>query len=218
MDESFSDSGLRLQPAATGAALVLFALTLAILYNAFFGQSQFVTAIASPGGAVTKLTVDAGDAPGPVVSVRVDPVVEAVQKELALAGFYDGPIDGVAGKKTRQAIESWQRANAMDVTGVASQEMADQMAFNRTIAEAAGGETGSVDAVSGDAELAKVQIGLLELGYLPGATDGQMTDQTRDAIRQFERDRGLPETGEISPALLQEMAKTSGQSTLVGED
>jgi len=216
MDDTFGDSGLRLQPAATGAALVLFALTLAILYNAFFGQRQFLAAVASPGGAVTKLTVDAGDTPGPVVSLRVDAVVEAVQKELSLAGFYNGPVDGVAGKKTRLAIESWQRANAMDATGIASQEMADQMAFNRTVAEAAGGETASLDTVHGDPQIAKLQTGLLELGYLPGATDGRMSPQTHDAIRQFERDRGLPESGEISQALLQEMGKTSGLSAIAG--
>jgi len=41
-----------------------------------------------------------------------------------------------------------------------------------------------------------------------------MTDQTRQAIMAFERDRNMPPTGEISDALLAELSKMSGQSEL----
>ena len=37
-------------------------------------------------------------------------------------------------------------------------------------------------------------------------------EQTRDAIRQFERDRHLPITGDVTEALMAELAKTSGTS------
>jgi peptidoglycan hydrolase-like protein with peptidoglycan-binding domain len=59
-----------------------------------------------------------------------------------------------------------------------------------------------------------VQTGLAELAYSPGAITGELNSETRDAIMAFERDRNLPQTGEISDALLAELSKMSGQSEL----
>ena len=59
-----------------------------------------------------------------------------------------------------------------------------------------------------------VQTGLAELGYRPGTIDGFVGEATRRAIREFEMDRGLPLTGEISARLLEEMKKISGLSKL----
>ena len=39
-----------------------------------------------------------------------------------------------------------------------------------------------------------------------------MNSQTHDAIAAFQRDRGLPETGEIDDALIAQLSKVSGQS------
>ena len=58
----------------------------------------------------------------------------------------------------------------------------------------------------------RVQTVLAELGYLPGTIDGFLGEQTRVAIRQFERERGLPITGDVTEALMAELAKTSGTS------
>jgi len=49
---------------------------------------------------------------------------------------------------------------------------------------------------------AQVQELLAQLGYDPGPADGMPGERTRDAIRKFETDRGLPAAGEISPELL----------------
>jgi len=67
------------------------------------------------------------------------------------------------------------------------------------------------------ARVRRAQTGLAELAYEPGPIDGELTLQTRDAIKRFERDRGLPETGEISAALLSELEKMSGQSEIAAE-
>jgi peptidoglycan hydrolase-like protein with peptidoglycan-binding domain len=60
--------------------------------------------------------------------------------------------------------------------------------------------------LTGDEQVRRLQKGLAELGYRPGKLDGFMGDETRNAIRQFERDRGWPITGEISNSLLAELA------------
>jgi N-acetylmuramoyl-L-alanine amidase len=39
-----------------------------------------------------------------------------VQEQLARAGYYDGPIDGVLGPMTREAIATYQADNGLAVT------------------------------------------------------------------------------------------------------
>lgn len=50
-----------------------------------------------------------------------------------------------------------------------------------------------------------VQEGLARLGYEPGPADGTLGRKTRDAIRLYERDRNLTETGNITPELMREL-------------
>ncbi len=56
-----------------------------------------------------------------------------------------------------------------------------------------------------------VQLNLATLGYKPGPADGILGSRTRSAIEAFQRDQGLPVTGEVSIEIqvlfLQEMAR-----------
>lgn len=51
---------------------------------------------------------------------------------------------------------------------------------------------------------------LAELGYDPGAADGVMGPKTTAAIRDFQRDRGLPVTGKATEALAGELKAAAG--------
>jgi hypothetical protein len=46
-----------------------------------------------------------------------DPTVEAVQTELSKFGYYNGPIDGIFGPTTRDAVAKYQIANQLNITG-----------------------------------------------------------------------------------------------------
>jgi len=46
-----------------------------------------------------------------------DATVEAAQTELAQLGYYTGPVDGVFGPTTRDAVAKYQAANQLNVTG-----------------------------------------------------------------------------------------------------
>jgi len=46
-----------------------------------------------------------------------DPTVEATQEELAQQGYYNGPVDGIFGPTTRDAVAKYQTANRLNVTG-----------------------------------------------------------------------------------------------------
>jgi peptidoglycan hydrolase-like protein with peptidoglycan-binding domain len=48
-----------------------------------------------------------------------------------------------------------------------------------------------------------VQIALQKKGYNVGNTDGIFNADTRAAVNRFERDSGLPETGSITPQVLE---------------
>jgi hypothetical protein len=45
-----------------------------------------------------------------------DRVTVAVQEQLARAGYYDGPVDGVLGPMTREAIAAYQADNGLAIT------------------------------------------------------------------------------------------------------
>jgi len=46
-----------------------------------------------------------------------DATVEAIQERLAQLGYYKGPVDGVFGPTTRDAVANYQVANQLTVTG-----------------------------------------------------------------------------------------------------
>jgi Putative peptidoglycan binding domain len=46
-----------------------------------------------------------------------DPTVNAVQSDLAQLGYYKGPIDGLYGRLTRDAVAKYQIARKLDVSG-----------------------------------------------------------------------------------------------------
>ncbi len=51
-----------------------------------------------------------------------DPTVEAAQERLAQLSYYNGPVDGIFGPTTRDAVAKYQIDNQLDVTGSLSQD------------------------------------------------------------------------------------------------
>ena len=134
-----------------------------------------------------------------------DPLVVELQRELAELGLYRGGFDGRNGAALRQAIESFERQSGLDVTGQPSPPLLERVRLTRHIRQAAGSSgTTAVD-------VRMVQQGLARLGYSPGPGDGRLGPQTREAIRMFERDRNLQETGTITDALAQEVTRVLGR-------
>lgn len=48
---------------------------------------------------------------------KASPAVAKIQAALKKAGFDPGPIDGVAGRKTRAAVMAFQKANGLKADG-----------------------------------------------------------------------------------------------------
>jgi peptidoglycan hydrolase-like protein with peptidoglycan-binding domain len=211
--------GRRIAAAAVWGITAVIGIMIAA--NALFGQPDAGRAdlarndSAAAGSA--RFDVDVPGTGQRVIQLKYDPVVESVQRELAAAGYYKGLVDGVNGRKTRQAIIAYQNAVGLEPDGTPSADLAEHIRYTREVAEASL-FTGTIKAdpdAEARAEIRRVQTGLAELAYSPGEINGELTRQTRDAILAFQRDRKMPETGTIDDALMAELGKMSGQSELV---
>ena len=198
------------------AAAVLFAGVLlvgAISYNALWRQALSADGTEEPvaehmGRGSARVVVDL-DQPQPnTVTLRYDPIVESVQRELAAAGMYDGAIDGVSGKRTQLAIITYQRVNQLKPTGMASQELIDHIQLTRQFT-AASDTTASLPGDLSPAAIKSVQTRLAELGYDPGAVDGKFGATTQIAVRRFQKDRGLTPTGQLSEEVIAALSRNN---------
>jgi peptidoglycan hydrolase-like protein with peptidoglycan-binding domain len=219
MDE-IEDQPLKLGVPVVAVMLATVLLAGAIIYNALWRQSRsgqlpianHEATVPSLGQGSMKVVVDLSQLQPTTVTLRYDPVVEAVQRELAASGIYSGPIDGVSGRRTGLAILAYQRMQGLDLTGVATPELVDHIQLTRQFAAAADTTGSLAPDYTGDS-VRGVQRRLKELGYDPGAIDGGVGAQTQIAIRRFEQDRGMRVTGRLSEALVAELGK-SGPRTI----
>ena len=205
-------------------ALTVAVLGVAIVYNALAqSANHYNLAESSDSDQITgstRVNVDmTHEEPRGTVTLRYDAMVETVQRELAVSGLYSGKVDGVSGQRTKIAIVAYQRANGLDESGVASPELVEHIRYTRQITDA----LNMPDARSAKGQrlvpqrpvdtVTRVQVGLAELGYEPGAINGQLGQETRNAILRFEHDRGIAPTGDISPTLIAELEKMSGRGS-----
>jgi peptidoglycan hydrolase-like protein with peptidoglycan-binding domain len=214
MDE-VEDRQPRLSVSAGAVLIAAVLLSATISYNALWRQALHgpmslvagLPSAAPAGEGSTRVVVDLDEPQPTTVTLRYDPVVEQVQRELAASGIYNGPIDGVAGKRTQLAIIAYQRMNQLDETGAANPALIDHIQLTRQFAEAAD-TTASLPADGASDSIRSVQLRLGELGYDPGVIDGELGAQTQIAIRHFQQDRGLTVTGSLSEGLLVELNKS----------
>jgi localization factor PodJL len=54
-------------------------------------------------------------------------LIAAIQRELNRLGYRTGVPDGIAGNRTRTAIERFQRESGLDVTGTATDQLLDRL-------------------------------------------------------------------------------------------
>ncbi len=150
----------------------------------------------------------------PVAPIEgADPLVRALQTELAARGHDVGVIDGVIGPKTDAAIRAFQTRAGLPADGVPSASLLSRIKAARAApaqpaAPAADpiAELLRADGPTPDARLLIIERSLVALGYGPMKIDGIMSPETRRAIEQFERDEGLPVTGAASARLVRELS------------
>ena len=173
---------------------------------------------------------------GLLVDMTADEVL-ALEERLNALGYMSGEVDGAFDADTRSALESFQQANGLQVTGEADAETLERLdsaealsrqgylaRFANAYAQMTPLEKGSTSN-----DVLSVQRKLKEYGYFPGDPDGVFAEGTQQAVESFQMVNGLPVTGVADgavlmrlmadspitwPAFLTEMSATEGDSGL----
>ena len=173
---------------------------------------------------------------GLLVDMAADEVL-ALEERLSDLGYMSGEADGTFDADTRSALESFQQANGLEVTGEADAETLERLdsaealsrqgylaRFANAYAQMTPLEKGSTSN-----DVLSVQRKLKEYGYFLGDPDGVFAESTQQAVESFQMVNGLPVTGVADgavlmrlmadspitwPAFLTEMSATEGDSGL----
>lgn len=184
-------------------------------YNAGGGQ-------AAPGGASATGRETAEVRPAIVPPIETGAVkalpetadqadlTRAIQRELKAKGYETGAVDGVAGLVTRGAIMAYEADAGLPLTGKPRQALLQHLVLGSADIKA-GGKGQEVDAEA-EAIIRAVQSAFRQLGYMTTVPDGRLNDTTRRAIRKFEVDRKLKETGRISGELLAKLTSLASDA------
>ena len=137
-----------------------------------------------------------------------------IQRELAAKGYYDGAVDGIMGPRAMQAIRNFEKANGLKLTGEPSEMLLERIrhALSRSDITGSLAPAALVALPVMSSKIGSAQRILARYGYGPVRINGELDADTRSAIGRFERDRGLPQTGEVSDRLMRELVAYSGHA------
>jgi peptidoglycan hydrolase-like protein with peptidoglycan-binding domain len=135
--------------------------------------------------------------------------IRHAQQTLDELGYQLGTFDGRFGPRTRTAVRNFQRDKGLNATGRLDAE---------TLAELDRGTERMRNQVRGEmpssgTAIRRAQERLNRLGYPVAETDGVVGPETRTAIRNFQRDKGLNATGELDDQTLEALDRDSGSAT-----
>lgn len=129
--------------------------------------------------------------------------VRALEARLNALGFLPSEADSAFDADTRQALESFQQANGLIVTGQPDDDtraVLDSDAavsrqdylrrFAQTYQDMEPLQSGNVNS-----QVQAMQQRLIEYGYFTGQSDGVFGDATQMAVQRFQMVNGLPVTG-----------------------
>lgn len=122
--------------------------------------------------------------------------VTSLQNDLVVAGYLARTVDGDYGSTTKEAVALFQKAKGLPVTGRADDST------RAAIARAAGAgyrPGGGVVYAEGNrgSMISDMQVRLQAAGYLKGGVDGVYGADTTNAVKAFQKAKGIPVSGAI---------------------
>jgi peptidoglycan hydrolase-like protein with peptidoglycan-binding domain len=116
----------------------------------------------------------------PASDIPATATMIVVQGDLAFLGFYEGPIDGIAGDETQAAISAFQKDAGIEADGAYGPQTDAAMA----------------EALESNEEyVTGLQEFLMDLELYPGPADGDYGQGTQTAVKLFQKDCEIEETG-----------------------
>lgn len=131
---------------------------------------------------------EASPSAGPITSAPSPALmndVAAAQQRLKDRGYYAGPVDGAMGPRTTAALRAYQRDHGLSVTGRLDSQTASALVSEPSMTAASA------------ADIRTAQRQLKDRGYYAGPVDGVLGAATENALRAYQRDRGLTVTGRL---------------------
>ncbi len=146
--------------------------------------------------------------------------VAQLQGALGERGYDPGPQDGIVGPKVRTAIRTYQTDAGLPVTGEATasllahieaapEDEGDDHGDDNPDQAGRGGPPRDRGGQDMNQTMTRFEGELQRHLYHVGEVDGDIDEQTRAAIRAYQRDAGLPITGEPSPELMRHLQTAS---------
>jgi peptidoglycan hydrolase-like protein with peptidoglycan-binding domain len=184
------------------------AWNIAAIEAAEFGDTGSIERGARNTTQAPALNLAAVPSAGDAAKGSATEVTRAVQRELQIRGYETGGSDGIAGIMTRGAIMAYEYDHNLPLSGQPSDRLLKAIILGE--GGKAKGKGGEVKTAEAQDVVRSVQRSLAKLGYKPGAPNGRLTPDTLRAIRAFEGDQALPETGRISGPLIARLLRLSG--------
>ena len=149
----------------------------------------------------------------------LNPKIEEVQVILKSDGYEPGNMDGRMGKETRDAIKAFQESIGLKSTGYIDKITLTQLEDSRRTKEILEskknyGLKSTKEASQKGLSKAEfrpitkdVQTALKNAGFNPGSFDGKIGPRTRQAIKDFQKSKGLVPDGVVGPKTWANLSK-----------
>jgi peptidoglycan hydrolase-like protein with peptidoglycan-binding domain len=121
-----------------------------------------------------------------------DPAVRDLQEALTALGYHPGPVDGIFGQRTEDAVKAFQRANSISADGIVGP------ITWRNIDEADQSEPVLRRGSTG-LPVRRLQYRMSAVGYAIGGVDGRFGPKTEAAVKQLQDQADLVVDGVVGP-------------------
>ena len=130
--------------------------------------------------------------------------VSQLQTDLKQLGYYYAEITGNFGERTEAAVKAFQKAKGLTADGVAGTKTLNAIAA--AVDKAGGSSSGSsstnMKLGSTGTAVSALQQNLTTLGYYYGDVTGHYGNLTQQAVKKFQKAKGLTQDGVASTATL----------------
>ena len=130
--------------------------------------------------------------------------VSQLQTDLKQLGYYYAEITGNFGERTEAAVKAFQKAKGLTADGVAGTKTLNAIAV--AVDKAGGSSSGSsstnMKLGSTGTAVSTLQQNLTTLGYYYGDVTGHYGNLTQQAVKKFQKAKGLTQDGVASTATL----------------
>jgi peptidoglycan hydrolase-like protein with peptidoglycan-binding domain len=195
----------------TIALAVATAAGLAVVVNAVaFQEAPRSSLDAILRDSQTNAAPNPSPRPADAPARNLNELIQNIQRELSVRGYYNGAVDGVPGPRTEQAIRDFQKGKGGQNTLEPSDTLLNQIKRTPVKSDITGSINTPLEGERKSLRVLALQRALARLGYGPVRMSGTFSPDTKEAIERFERDWLMPVTGLMTDNLFAKLAAVNG--------